>query len=71
VDWNLLACGRSGHVTYAPDEPELREQLLSRTAAGAAWRCLRCAAFVPGDPSASGPAQQAPAVRRGAQLPAS
>ncbi len=68
MDWNLLACGRSGHVTYAPDEPELREQLLSRTAAGAAWRCLRCAAFVPGDPSASGPAQQAPAVRRGAQL---
>jgi uncharacterized membrane protein (DUF2068 family) len=68
VDWSLLGCGRSGHVTYAPDEPELREQLSAQTAAGEAWRCLRCAAFVPGVPDGTGPAAQAPAVRRGKQV---
>jgi uncharacterized membrane protein (DUF2068 family) len=55
-------------VTYAPEELELREQLSARTASGEAWRCLRCAAFVAGDPQASGPAAEAPAVRRGKQV---
>jgi uncharacterized membrane protein (DUF2068 family) len=68
VDWSLLGCGRSGHVTYAPEEPELREQLRTRTASGEAWRCLRCAAFVVGDAEASGPAAVAPVVRRGKQV---
>jgi uncharacterized membrane protein (DUF2068 family) len=68
MDWSLLGCGRSGHVTFAPDEPELQEQLRGDTAAGEAWRCLRCAAFVPGPPAARGPAQAAPRVRRGQQV---
>ncbi len=37
-----------GHVTYAPDEPELRDGLMASTAGGTAWRCLRCGAFVTG-----------------------
>jgi uncharacterized membrane protein (DUF2068 family) len=68
VDWSLLACGRSGHVTYAPAEADLREQLSGQVPAGEAWRCLRCASFVPGDPSRSGPAREAPKVRRGKEV---
>jgi uncharacterized membrane protein (DUF2068 family) len=61
-------CGRRGHITYAPDEPELRAQLAAQAASGEAWQCLRCGAFVPGPPSASGPAAQAPFVARGRQI---
>jgi len=68
VDWSLLDCGRAGHVTYAPEEPELREQLKAQTASGEAWRCLRCAAFVTGDPKSTGPAARAPTVRRGKEV---
>jgi uncharacterized membrane protein (DUF2068 family) len=64
VDWSLLACGTSGHVTYAPAEAAVRRQLRAPTESGEAWRCLRCGTFVPGDPQVSGPAAQAPAVRR-------
>src|SRR5258705_6688329 len=42
VDWSLFGCARKGHVTYAPDEPELRDRLVAPTAGGTAWRCLRC-----------------------------
>jgi uncharacterized membrane protein (DUF2068 family) len=68
VDWSLLACGRSGHVTYAPAEADARKQLSARTESGEAWRCLRCGAFVTGEPELSGPAAQAPAVRRGKEI---
>jgi uncharacterized membrane protein (DUF2068 family) len=68
VDWSLLACGSSGHVTYAPDEPALREQLSAETVTGTAWCCLRCGTFVAGEPSRHGPAAQAPVVRRGDQV---
>ncbi len=68
VDWSTLGCGRYGHTTYAPDEPELRAQLSAAVAAGEAWRCLRCGAFVAGPPDASGPAAQAPVVRRGTEI---
>ena len=68
MDWSLLGCGRSGHATYAPAEAELREWLSVATAAGPAWRCLRCGTFVPGDPAGSGPAAAAPDVRRGKDL---
>jgi uncharacterized membrane protein (DUF2068 family) len=68
VDWSLLACGRSGHVTYAPAEPGVRQRLSTRTEAGEAWRCLRCGTFVTGEPQLSGPAAQAPAVRRGKEV---
>jgi uncharacterized membrane protein (DUF2068 family) len=47
VEWSLFGCARKGHVTYAPDEPELRDRLAAPTASGVAWRCLRCGAFVP------------------------
>jgi uncharacterized membrane protein (DUF2068 family) len=68
MDWSLLGCGRSGHVTFAPDEPELQEQLRADTAAGTAWRCLRCADFIPGAPDGHGPASSAPTVRRGKEV---
>src|SRR5204862_6473002 len=65
VDWHLRTCARRGHLTYAPDEPSLRERLHSTTAIGEAWRCLRCGAFVLGAAHRSGPAAGAPSVRRG------
>ncbi len=48
--------------------PALRAQLSATTAAGEAWRCLRCASYVPGPAGASGPARDAPRVRRGLQI---
>jgi uncharacterized membrane protein (DUF2068 family) len=68
VDWSTLGCARRGHVTFAPDEPGLRERLTSRTAAGQAWRCLRCGTFVLGEPLLAGPVSEAPRVRRGKEL---
>jgi uncharacterized membrane protein (DUF2068 family) len=68
MDWSLRACGRRGHETYAPDEPELRDRLRVTTAAGEAWRCLRCGDFVVGPPKTSGPADEAPIVLRGRAL---
>ena len=51
MDWSLFGCARKGHVTYAPDEPDLRDRLMAPTAGGTAWRCLRCGTFVtPGQP---------------------
>jgi uncharacterized membrane protein (DUF2068 family) len=68
VDWSLLSCGRSGHVTYAPAEADVRQRLCAQTESGEAWRCLRCGAFATGEPQRSGPAAQAPAVRRGQEV---
>jgi uncharacterized membrane protein (DUF2068 family) len=68
MDWSLLGCGHHGHVTYAPAEAGVRQQLRAQTAAGEAWRCLRCGTYVTGAPMASGPAEQAPAVRRGQEV---
>jgi uncharacterized membrane protein (DUF2068 family) len=68
MDWNLVGCARRGHVTYAPDEPQLRDRLMAPAAAGTAWRCLRCGAFVTSGPHGSGPAAAAPLVRRGKEL---
>ncbi len=68
VDWNLRSCGRQGHVTFAPDEPPLRATLHVVTPQGPAWRCLRCGDYVIGEAAASGPAADAPIVRRGKQL---
>ena len=67
-DWSLFGCARKGHVTYAPDEPELRDRLMAPTASGTAWRCLRCGAFVTAGPHGSGPAVAAPLIRRGREL---
>jgi uncharacterized membrane protein (DUF2068 family) len=68
VDWNLRACGRRGHVTYAPSEDPLRARLRAQTPVGEAWRCLRCGDFVLGEPAGRGPADQAPIVLRGREL---
>ena len=68
MDWSLRSCGRNGHVTYAPDEPELAAQMSATLVAGEAWQCLRCATFVPGPPDGRGPAAQAPVVPRGTQI---
>jgi uncharacterized membrane protein (DUF2068 family) len=68
VDWNLRACSRSGHVTYAPDEPALRERLEARAPLGETWRCLRCGCYVLGPPHGSGPAEDAPVLLRGRAL---
>jgi len=68
VDWSLFGCARKGHVTYAPDEPELRDRLMASTAGGTAWRCLRCGAFVTSGQHGSGPVAAAPVVRRGKEL---
>ena len=32
MDWSLFGCARPGHVTYAPDEPELRDRLMTPAA---------------------------------------
>jgi uncharacterized membrane protein (DUF2068 family) len=68
MDWSLYRCGRAGHTTYAPDEPHLREHVHATTAAGDLWQCLRCGTFVPGTPHQSGPAADAPIVRRGKEI---
>ncbi|HEY2577403.1 MAG TPA: DUF2127 domain-containing protein [Streptosporangiaceae bacterium] len=68
MDWSLLACGRGGHVTYAPDEPAVRAQLSGQTPLGESWRCLRCGAFAPGPPGGHGPVSDAPQVRRGKEV---
>ena len=68
MDWSLLDCGRSGHVTYAPAEVDVRRQLRAQTESGEAWRCLRCGTFVTGEPQLSGPVAQAPGVRRGKEI---
>ncbi len=67
-DWELRSCGWHGHATYRPTEPVLAERLTVATAAGPAWRCLRCGSFVVGQPRGSGPAEEAPRVLRGTAL---
>ncbi|MBO4269703.1 DUF2127 domain-containing protein [Microbispora triticiradicis] len=68
MDWSLRACGRHGHVTYAPDEDALRARLRTETPLGEAWRCLRCGDFTLGPARGAGPAGEAPAVLRGRAL---
>jgi len=68
MDVAPLACGLRGHATFAPDEPELAARLRVDTAAGPAWRCLRCECFVVGPPAGHGAAAAAPHVRRGRHL---
>jgi uncharacterized membrane protein (DUF2068 family) len=68
MDWSLFVCARKGHVTYEPDEAELRARLTAATAGGRAWRCLRCGAFVTDGQHSRGPAAAAPLVSRGKEL---
>ncbi len=68
VDWSTLACGQGGHMTFAPDEPELAAQMHATLSDGQAWQCLRCGSFVAGEPALSGPAATAPIVARGREV---
>jgi uncharacterized membrane protein (DUF2068 family) len=72
VEWSLFGCARKGHVTYEPDEPDLKDRLMAPTASGVAWRCLRCGTFVTegqaGRGHSRGPAAAAPVLRRGKAL---
>lgn len=68
MDWSLRSCARNGHVTYRPDEVELAKQLTVETPVGQAWKCLRCGAFIPEDPFAFGPAENAPEVPHAGQI---
>ncbi len=68
MDWDLRSCARKGHVTYAAVEPEYRAKLEATTPLGDAWRCLRCGAYVLGEPAGSGPADDAPVLLRGKAL---
>jgi uncharacterized membrane protein (DUF2068 family) len=68
VDWSTFSCGQNGHVTFAPDEPELRAEMGAALPGGTAWQCLRCGVFVPGEPAHSGRAASAPVVPRGKEL---
>jgi uncharacterized membrane protein (DUF2068 family) len=68
VDWSTLSCGRSGHLTFAPDEPELAAQMGAVLPDGQAWQCLRCGSYVAGPPARSGPAASAPVVPRGREI---
>src|SRR4051812_16726650 len=64
----LRACGRRGHLTYAPDERDLSDRLRTDTPIGEAWRCLRCGDWVVGPPGGRGPADDAPVPARGKAL---
>ena len=68
MDWNLRTCARRDHVTYAPDEPQYRAKLEASTPLGEAWRCLRCGTYVLGEPTGTGPANEAPVLLRGKTL---
>ena len=68
MDWNLYRCGRIGHITYAPDEPAVREYMTGSASSGQLWQCLRCGTFVPGDPDGSGSVMKAPVVKRGQEI---
>jgi uncharacterized membrane protein (DUF2068 family) len=68
MDWNLYRCSRAGHITYAPDEPEIREHVHARTADGDLWQCVRCGTYVAGPAQKSGKVEQAPVVRRGKEI---
>ena len=67
-DYSTLWCGLKGHITYAPDEPDLAQRLQATAAAGITWRCLRCGCYVPGEPHGAGPADLAPTPPRGRAL---
>jgi uncharacterized membrane protein (DUF2068 family) len=66
--WELITCGLSGHVTYAPDDEDLAKRLSGSTGLGPVTRCLRCGDFALGEPHGRGPAEEAPMIMRGKAL---
>ncbi len=68
MDWSLRTCARKGHLTYQPDEEFWATGLSAQTPVGIAWKCMRCAAFIPGEAFAHGPATEAPEVLHDRQI---
>jgi uncharacterized membrane protein (DUF2068 family) len=71
VDWELVACGFSGHVLVGTDAAELRPQdeLVARELPPIRWhRCLRCDSWVALPPPQQ-PARQHPPERDEIELP--
>jgi len=68
VDWSTRSCARNGHLTFAPEEPDLAAQMGAVLPDGQAWQCLRCGAYVAGSPALAGPAAAAPVVPRGREI---
>jgi uncharacterized membrane protein (DUF2068 family) len=66
--WELRTCARRGHITYAPDDGALAEQLSGTTGLGEVWRCLRCGEFILGAPQRHGRPEDAPIILRGKAL---
>ena len=64
----MVTCGFQGHVTYAPDDEALADRLSGTIGLGQVWRCLRCGAFVLGEPDGRGRADDAPTIMRGKAL---
>ena len=63
LDWELIACGFSGHHLVGTDAAELREEdgLFAREQPPIRWhRCLRCDSWLPLEP----PEQPTPSTRR-------
>jgi uncharacterized membrane protein (DUF2068 family) len=71
IDWELVACGWSGHALVGIDAAEVRPQdwLVARGAVTFRWyRCLRCDSWVPLPPPTS-PARQHPPDRDQIEVP--
>ncbi len=68
MDWSLRTCARKGHVTFRPNEEIWADGLWAKTSVGIAWKCLRCAAFIPGEAFEHGPASAAPEVLHDRQI---
>ncbi len=68
IDWSTMSCAFRHHITYRPDDAKLADRLRAESPAGEAWRCLRCGAYIPGDPHGSGPTDDAPTPTRGKAL---
>lgn len=66
--WELVVCALAGHATYAPDDAALAERLSGSTGLGEVWRCLRCGAFIVGEPHGRGRSDDAPMIMRGKAL---
>jgi uncharacterized membrane protein (DUF2068 family) len=71
VDWELVACGWSGHALVGPDAAELRPQdeLYAREYGSIRWlRCLRCDSWV-ALPTPEQPNRRYPPDRESIQIP--
>jgi uncharacterized membrane protein (DUF2068 family) len=71
IDWELVACGFSGHALIGLDAAELRpaDSVIARELGGLRWhRCMRCDSWV-ALPRAEQPSSQYPPAREEIQIP--